>query len=99
MKVKKPAEEVEVCDYCQRGGYLQTCIVCGASYCLTCDATVCGSGISPDVCQPCARRPDVLRVCDKWGADILAVARKRDGALKRLRKKVLADRRAKEVPE
>ena len=88
MKVKRPAKEVEVCDVCQRDdGYLQTCLVCGGVYCLTCDAVMVGCWVKPPVCRDCAKRPDVQGVVARAADKITPIIARRKAALKRLRAK------------
>jgi len=84
MKVKRPAAEVEVCDRCKREGFLQTCLVCGGRYCLTCDGLVMGCMISADLCRECSKREDVLKIMGRYATQIRPVVKRRDAALKRL---------------
>ncbi len=84
MKVKKPAVEVEVCDRCQREGYLQTCLVCGERYCLTCQGLVAGCMVETNLCRKCTKREDVRKVTDRYAAKIRPVVKRRDAALKGL---------------
>ena len=84
MKIKKPAEEVEVCDFDQRGGYLTTCIVCGRRYCLTCGGMIAGCWVQPDICRECDDREDVRRVVAQYSAQITPIIKKERAALKRL---------------
>lgn len=84
MKIKKPAEEIEVCDHCQRGGYLETCIVCGRQHCLSCQGIIAGCWVGPKVCKECDDREDVRRVVARYAEQITPIIRKRTAALKRL---------------
>lgn len=85
MKVKKPATEVEVCDTCQNEGFLQTCLVCGGRYCLTCDGVVMGCWVKADLCRECAKRKDVKKIMENYAAKITPVVQRRTAALKSLR--------------
>ena len=84
MKVNKPAQEVHVCDFCRRDGYVVVCWVCGRDYCLTCDGTVCGSYGFAALCRECACRDDVQAVCDEYANKLKPVFAARDAALKAL---------------
>jgi hypothetical protein len=84
MKITKPAEEIEVCDHCQRGGYLQTCIVCERQYCLLCHTTIIGCWVDTQICKGCSVRDDVKRVVARYAKQITPIIKKRTAALKRL---------------
>lgn len=87
MKITKPREVVEVCDICRRGGFLQTCVVCGQRYCLTCHHAMSGSWVSPDICEECAKRDDVIAMVARYAKQITPIIKKRTAALVRLGKK------------
>jgi hypothetical protein len=95
-KIKIPAKEVEVCDnpLCGSTGFLQTCIVCGDKYCLGCQGHVAASWHGPDLCRPCAHRDDVIALVQRYAKQMTPIFRKRDAALKRMKRKVLAERNA-----
>jgi hypothetical protein len=60
MKIKIN-KEVEVCDFCQREGFLTTCVVCRKKYCIMCN----GIGYNPydqNICKCCIKREDVEKV-------------------------------------
>jgi len=94
MKVKRPAAEVEVCDTCGRDGYLQTCLVCGGQYCLTCHTTMVGCWITVDVCQDCSGRDDVRGIVARAADKITPIIMRRKASLKRLKSKVLKEKAA-----
>jgi hypothetical protein len=87
MKVTKPAETVEVCDFCQHTGYLQTCDVCGLEFCLSDEGTVFGSYGVTSVCRECSIRTDVMRVCHNYAKQLTPIFLRRNAALKRLGKR------------
>ena len=91
MKIKRPAVQVEVCDTCQREGYLETCLVCGERYCLTCRGIMCGCMIAADLCRKCAKREDVGKVVERYAARISPIVKLRGGALRRLPAQVKED--------
>jgi len=84
VKLTTEPREIEVCDFCRRERFLQTCIVCGRQYCLTDQGTVPGCWVGPNVCRKCDEREDVKKVCDKYANQITPIVRKRNDALKRL---------------
>jgi non-ribosomal peptide synthetase component E (peptide arylation enzyme) len=84
MKITRPEEEVEVCDFCQRTGYLQTCCVCKRQYCLCCQSCIGGCWIGPKVCKACSKREDVLAVVEGHAKQITPIIRARTAALEQL---------------
>lgn len=84
MKIEQPSKTVEVCDICRRGGFLQTCLVCGGRYCLTCDAIIAGCWVKPAVCRTCSKSQKVEDIVLKYAGRITPVIKLRDAALKRL---------------
>jgi len=84
MKISRPAVRVEVCDTCQREGFLQTCLVCGGRYCLTCSGRVAGCIVPADLCRECAKREDVEKIMERYAAKLTPIVKRRNAALKRL---------------
>ena len=84
MKKTIPEQILEVCDFCESTGYLQECIVCLKAFCLTCEGTIQGCWVGPQVCRECARRKDVRKVSDKHAKEITPIIKRRSRALKRL---------------
>jgi len=88
MRVTKPAEEIEVCDFCGRDTFLQTCLVLKNRkryrYCLTCDGKIAGCWVQPNICRECQDREDVKSVVSEYAKQITPIIRKRDEELKRL---------------
>jgi hypothetical protein len=97
MKLKKPAEEIEVCDYCSRSGYLQTCIVCGGQYCLLCEGMISGCWISPRICKVCSTRKDVNLIVEKYAQKISPIIDVRTTELSRLLPKTHIDGRVSTI--
>lgn len=84
MKVKQPAREVEVCDFCGREGFLQACTVCGKSFCLICEAVIGGCVVSTRVGKCCGKREDVANVVERYAQQFQPIVRRRAAALKKL---------------
>lgn len=84
MKVTVPEKTVEVCDCCNREGFLQTCEVCQIAYCLTCEGLVIGSGGFTRLCRKCSERDEVKALCERYAEQLRPIYRKRSAALKRL---------------
>ncbi len=61
MKVKKL---IELCDICQRNGYLIKCLVCGREVCLMCKADL-GNPYNAGVCKKCEEHPKVNKILQK----------------------------------
>lgn len=78
MKITIPSKETEVCDRCRREGYLQSCIVCGDKFCLTCEGIICGCVHETDVCKKCENEPAVLAVVKKYVPRFMRVVKARD---------------------
>ncbi len=94
MKVKLPAREVECCDRCRRSDVLlQTCIACGARYCLACNGVVPGCMVSADLCYECTSDGMVWDLVRKYGQRILPIVRERDAKLAKMRRRILAGRK------
>lgn len=83
MAKVKINKTVEVCDFCGRDGYLQTCIRCGRRYCLTDHAIVAGCWVKPDVCRDCGGDEVVKEICRKYADLITPILKKRDSALRK----------------
>lgn len=86
-----PARVVEVCDHpfvsgttCGKEGYLIECWVCTAKFCLAHRGIVPGSFGYADLCVSCARRDDVVAICDEYAEMIVPILKERDSALRRL---------------
>ena len=92
MEVTKPARTVEVCDFCQREGYLQPCDVCGRMFCLTHKGTVAGSWGFTTLCTECAGREDVGIVCAEYAKRLTPIFEERRIALRALRVEEGAER-------
>ncbi|MHC4592711.1 MAG: hypothetical protein ACYS8L_08470 [Planctomycetota bacterium] len=86
MKIKQPAKEVEVCDFCHREDYLQRCSVCRRQFCLADEGTVPGSYGFTTLCRTCAAREDVQRVCKQHASEMTPIFERREAALRRLPK-------------
>lgn len=86
MKIKKPAEEVDVCDLCQRetGSLLTQCIICGKEYCFSCNAYFPGCWVRPNVCKKCGGKNDVISIVGKYADKITPIIRERDKILSEL---------------
>ena len=84
MRITKPAEIVEVCDFCQRSDLLATCHVCGREFCLSCRGHVIASWGFIVLCRECAEREDVFQVCNCYAEQLTPIFRERIAALKRL---------------
>ena len=91
MNLTRPPVEVEVCDFCQREGTLQTCDVCGKRYCLIHEGIVPASYGFTDCCKECARRDDVRTVCVKYTKKLMPIYMARRAALHKLPKHSEAD--------
>jgi hypothetical protein len=87
VRITKPDETVDVCDFCQRPAYLQTCDVCGRQFCLSDEGRVAGSWGFTRLCRECDDRADVRRVCQRYAEQLTPVYRRRNAALKRLGKR------------
>lgn len=81
MKVTRPEETVQVCDFCERDGYLERCLVCGKEYCLTCRGIITGCWVQPRVCRECCRREDVSRLVAEYAGKITPIIEARHEAL------------------
>lgn len=79
-----PGKEIEVCDSCQRGGFLQTCVVCKGRYCLTCEAIIVGCIHELKVCKKCGDDKAVQAISKKYAPVISAVLKERDVELSKL---------------
>lgn len=84
MKTTIPEKTVDVCDFCHREGYLETCDVCGRQFCLIDNGIVAGSYGSMDICKECARRDDVHKVCERYAKQLKPIYKRRMTALRRL---------------
>lgn len=85
MKINKPAEEVEICDFCRREiGILQTCPVCRKQYCLTCEGCVAGSWGFLDICRECSDREDVVAIALKYADQITPIIKERQTELENM---------------
>jgi hypothetical protein len=87
MKKKVPAKTVDVCDVCHReSGFIETCIVCGGEYCISCRAIMCGCVHEVDACLDCGKLPIVQDVVERYVPRLMKVLNLREEALKRLGK-------------
>jgi len=84
MKKTFLRKTIEVCDFCERPGFLQTCPVCNRQFCLTCRGIVGQCWVDLVICRGCEKREDVQRVSDKYAAEITPIIKRRLRALKRL---------------
>lgn len=84
MKVTIPEREIEVCDRCNKEGFLDRCHVCGDTYCLTCEGTVAGSGGFTTLCRKCAERDDVKSICDEFARQLSVIYDRRQKKLQSL---------------
>ncbi len=84
MKMKTPAKEVEVCDFCRQEGYLTECHVCGRQFCLVDDGTVAGSFGFTKLCRECSGRDDVRSICTRHAEKLAPIYAARDNELKKL---------------
>lgn len=85
-KRRVEARTVTVCDVCGRQeGYLQTCIACGREFCLICDTTIVGAGVSPDVCRGCPQMEQVQALCDRYAPKLAKLVKARDAEIAALR--------------
>ena len=91
MRITKPEREIEVCDRCQREGFLKTCPVCGAQFCLSCEGHVAMCWVSLGVCRACGGRKDVLALAARYAAKITPIIRARLAALEALPKEAESD--------
>ena len=85
MKVQRPATEIDVCDLCGSPGYLTLCVVCDSEYCLRCQGMVPQSWGFTDLCQRCAGRDDVRRVCREYADRLTPIYEERSRALASLK--------------
>jgi hypothetical protein len=97
MKITIPLKEIEVCDRCFREGYLQSCIVCGGKFCLTCEGIICGCAHKTRVCKPCADEPSVLEVVKKYVPRLVRIIAARDAELAGIGAAVKKARRARKT--
>ena len=86
MKTIIPKKEVELCDICERDGYLKTCKSCGRVYCLTCEGIVPGCIHAMDVCRICDDDERVRAVSEKYAPRITSILKERDQELNSLRR-------------
>ena len=84
MRVKVPAMETVVCDYCHRSGYLETCPVCKKEFCISCKGMMFGCFVNPDVCDTCSKREDVKAVIAQAAKNIAPIIQKRSQDLNEL---------------
>ena len=86
MRAVIPEKIVELCDICEREGYLSKCKACGKMYCLTCEAIIIGCIHEMDVCIKCGNNERVNAIAQKYAPLILSVLKKRDKELLKLGK-------------
>ncbi len=86
MKIDKPAESVEVCDFCHRESFLEVCDVCGKSFCYICTGIVIQSWGFTNLCRECCRRDDVKEVCAIYSRLLTPIFKRRNVALRKLHK-------------
>jgi len=81
VKIQKPAAEIEVCDICHREGYLQTCLVCRARYCMAHRAIIAGCWVGVFACINCQDRDDVREIVERHAAQITPIIEARRAEL------------------
>jgi hypothetical protein len=82
MKAMIPAKEVELCDVCEREEtYFNTCLFCGARYCITCEAIIAGCIHKVRVCRKCGDLDEVKVIVDHFVPGLLRILDARDNAL------------------
>ena len=96
MKTTIPERTVEVCDRCRREGYLQTCEVCGAKFCLTCQGIVGQCWGFTELCRECAHRDDVKELCHFYAKQLTPIFKRRHEALVRLGKRLAKQPKSEE---
>ena len=84
MKTTIPEKMVEVCDFCHREAYLQTCDVCSRQFCLTDNGKVTASWGFTKLCRECSTRDDVHKVCEKYAKQLSPIFKRRDVTLRHL---------------
>jgi hypothetical protein len=63
---KKINKTVEVCDFCEKEGWLQTCVVCRRKYCILHKAVIIGDVFSQQICKGCENREDIKKIIKKY---------------------------------
>ena len=86
MRTTIPQKTVEVCDFCNREGYLRECHVCGRSFCLVDEGLVGQCWGFTKLCCECSQRDDVGKICERYAKRLAPLYRQRERALKRLRR-------------
>ncbi len=87
MKKTIPKKTVNVCDFCQHEGFLETCHVCGRQFCLSHQGIVGQSWGYTTLCHKCSERDDVQDVCCRYAKQLTPLFAERDDRLKRLPKR------------
>lgn len=84
MRVIIPERIAIVCDFCQREGCLQQCLMCRRDFCLSCGGKRAAPYVCPQLCQECILRDDVKTVYEEFAEKVRAICTRRDNALRRL---------------
>lgn len=63
MRIRRN-DVIEVCDFCQRFGYLRRCIICKRQFCLICNG-VGGNVYNQNICKECIKQEDVEEILNK----------------------------------
>lgn len=89
MKQAKTIKTVNVCSFCQQEGYLQICDICGKSFCISDQGIVPGCWGYTSICRDCANRKDVIKICERYAAELNNIYLNRNAELKRLGKRLI----------
>lgn len=84
MKKQIPEHELNVCDLCERSGFLSECHVCGREFCLSHQGMVPATWGFTTICTECADRNDVQIICRSYAEQLALIYKARDKALKEL---------------
>ena len=77
---------IEVCDFCQRDGYLERCLLCRKQMCLICVGLIAGCMVSLTACKKCSHRADVVALVKQYADKIVPLIKRRDAAVRNLPK-------------
>lgn len=86
MIITKPAEEIAVCDFCERRLPLTTCLVCKRDYCMHCEATIYACVVEAEICKACSTRGDVNEIVARYAHKIVPIIKERNSELYKLNK-------------
>ncbi len=84
MKKRIPECEVDVCDFCERAGFLEGCHVCGRQFCLSHQGMIPATWGFTTICTECADRDDVRSICENYAEQLTPIYIARDEVLKQL---------------